>query len=238
MEHRDAGLVVWDVDGTLIPADLRWLRRSVARTYGIDEAAVTFPEKKVHGYTDESIVIDTAITSGIASAEAEAGVARFHQVLADVMEAGRDELAQVQPLYPGVADSIAELHRRGFVQTVLTGNLRVAAEIKIQSLGLRGELDLEIGGYGSDERDRFRLPAVVARRYQSKYGAAVVPHRTVVVGDAPNDIACARSAGFRAVVVAHRASREELSSYGPDAVLDALEPDLVVATIASLVQEV
>src|SRR3954466_9341689 len=80
VEHRDAGLVIWDVDGTLIPADLRWLRRSIARTYGIDEAAVTFPEKKVHGYTDESIVIDTAISSGIASAEAEAGVPRFHQV--------------------------------------------------------------------------------------------------------------------------------------------------------------
>lgn len=238
MEHRDAGLVVWDVDGTLIPADLRWLRRSIARTYEIDEAAVTFPEKKVHGYTDESIVIDTAIASGIASAEAEAGVPRFHQVLGEVMEAGRNELAHVQPPYPGVADSIGELHRRGFVQTVLTGNLRVAAEIKIQSLDLEGELDLEIGGYGSDERDRFRLPAVVTRRYQSKYGAVVLPHRTVVVGDAPNDIACARSAGFRAVVVAHRASREELSSYGPDAVLDSLEPNLVVATIASLVQQV
>lgn len=230
--------MVWDVDGTLIPADLRWLRRSIARTYGIDEAAVTFPEKKVHGYTDESIVIDTAIASGIASSDAEAGVSRFHRVMAEVMETGRDELARVQPPYPGVVGSVAELHRQGFVQTVLTGNLRVAAEIKIQSLGLGDELDLEIGAYGSDERDRFNLAGVVAHRYQSKYGAALLPHRTVVIGDAPNDIACARSAGFRAVVVAHRASREELLTYGPDAVLDSLQPDLVVATIASLVQQV
>jgi phosphoglycolate phosphatase len=191
MEHRDAGLVVWDVDGTLIPADLRWLRRSIARTYGIDEAAVIFPEKKVHGYTDESIVIDIAITSGVASSDAEAGVPRFHQFLAEVMESGRDELARVQPPYPGVVDSIAELRRQGFVQTVLTGNLQVAAEIKIQSFDLERELDLEIGGYGSDERDRFRLAGVVARRYQNKYGAVLVPHRTLVVGDAPNDIACA-----------------------------------------------
>jgi phosphoglycolate phosphatase-like HAD superfamily hydrolase len=93
---------------------------------------------------------------------------------------------------------------------------------------------LEIGGYGSDERDRFQLPEVVARRYQSKYGVALLPHRTVVVGDAPNDIACARSAGFRAVVIAHRVGREELLRYGPDAVLDSLEPALVVATIESL----
>lgn len=146
MQHHDAGLVVRDVDGTLLPADLRWLRRSVARTYGIDETAVVFPEKKVHGYTDESIVIDTAIASGIADDDAEAGVARFHQVLAEVMEAGHDELSQVQPPYPGAADSIAELHRRGFIQTVLTGNLRLATEIKIQSLGLGDGLDLDIRG--------------------------------------------------------------------------------------------
>ena len=67
------GLVVWDVDGTLIPADLRWLRRAVARAYQLAEDTVTFPTKKVHGYTDESIVIDTAICSGVAPDQAEAG---------------------------------------------------------------------------------------------------------------------------------------------------------------------
>lgn len=228
--------MVWDVDGTLIPADLRWLRRSIARTYRLAESAVIFPEKKVHGYTDESIVFDTAVASGIAPADAEAGIARFGTVLAEVMEAGRDELARIQPPYPGVAESIAGLHRLGFVQTVLTGNLRVAAEVKIASLGLRDELDLQVGGYGSDDRDRFQLTSVVARRYRGKYQTELVPERTVVVGDAPNDIACARNAGFRVVVVAHRVSREELSRHDPDAVLDRLDPDLVLETITSLVR--
>ncbi|WP_238846120.1 hypothetical protein [Nocardia terpenica] len=59
------GLVVWDVDGTLIPADLRWLRRAVARTYAIQEGEVVFPTARVHGYTDESIVVDTAVASGV-----------------------------------------------------------------------------------------------------------------------------------------------------------------------------
>lgn len=236
VDQRDAGVVVWDVDGTLIPADLRWLRRSIAQTYGIGESSVVFPKAKVHGYTDESIVIDTAVTSGIALADAEAGLPRFSTVLAAVMQAGRDELARVQPAYPGVAESIAELHRRGFVQTVLTGNLRAAAEVKVASLNVRDALDLQIGAYGSDHRDRFQLAAVVARRYRDKFGVELAPERTVVVGDAPNDIACARSAGFRVVVVAHRESREELASHGPDAVLDYLDPELVVATITSLVR--
>src|SRR4051794_23346843 len=88
VDRRGAGVVVWDVDGTLIPADLRWLRRAIARTYGIEEAAVTFPEKKVHGYTDESIVIDTAVASGIAEPDAEAGIAHFSKILAEVMTEG------------------------------------------------------------------------------------------------------------------------------------------------------
>ena len=134
-----------------------------------------------------------------------------------------------------MAESIAELHRQGFVQTVLTGNLRAAAEVKVASLNVQGELDLQIGAYGSDNRDRFQLAAVVARRYRDKFGVELAPERTVVVGDAPNDIACARYAGFRVVVVAHRESREELVIHGPDAILDRLEPDLVVATITSLV---
>ncbi|WP_240670716.1 HAD family hydrolase [Actinoplanes solisilvae] len=237
VDQRDAGVVVWDVDGTLIPADLRWLRRSIAQTYGIGEPSVVFPKAKVHGYTDESIVVDTAVASGIAPADAEAGVPRFSTVLAAVMQAGRDELARVQPACPGVVESIAELHRRGFVQTVLTGNLRAAAEIKVASLNVRDGLDLQIGAYGSDHRDRLQLAGVVARRYREKFGVELAPERTVVVGDAPNDIACARYAGFRVVVVAHRESREELASHGPDAVLDRLDPELVVATITSLVQQ-
>jgi phosphoglycolate phosphatase-like HAD superfamily hydrolase len=228
--------VVWDVDGTLIPADLRWLRRAIGETFGIDESAVVFPRSKVHGYTDESIVVDTAIESGIPRALAESGIARFRAVLINVMTEGREELSRVQPPYPGAVAAIKELHRRGFVQTVLTGNLRAAAEIKLAHLDLNGELDLDIGGFGSDARDRFDLPDVIANRFREKYGEVLPPRRTVVIGDAPNDIACARHAGFWAVVVTHRTSREELASYQPDAILDSLNPAVVVSTVSSLIR--
>jgi phosphoglycolate phosphatase len=230
-----SGLIVWDVDGTLIPADLRWLRRAVARTYGLPESAVVFPSNRVHGYTDESITVDTAVCSGVDPADAEAGIPRFREVLAQVMADGREELAQEQPPYPGAAETIRELHRRGYIQTVLTGNLRSAAEVKLAVSGLDTNLDLNIGGYGSDARDRFELPAIVARRFAKRYGRPLDPTRTVVVGDAPNDIACARSAGFSVVVVAHRLSGDELASYEPDAILENLAPDLVVTAVDALV---
>ncbi|MCA2214147.1 HAD family hydrolase [Jidongwangia harbinensis] len=236
MDSRIAGVVVWDVDGTLIPADLRWLRRAIARTYELAESNVVFPAKKVHGYTDESIVVDTAVASGMSPAVAEEGLRRFGDVMSQIMARGRAEVARVQPAYPGAADSITALHRHGFVQTVLTGNLRSAAEIKLQATGLDQYIDFSIGGYGSDARDRFSLPSVVANRYLVSYGHGLEPARTVVIGDAPNDIACARSAGFRVVVVTHRASREELAESKPDAILDSLDPVAVVEAVTSLVQ--
>lgn len=230
-----AGLVVWDVDGTLIPADLRWLRRAVARTYDLDEDAVVFPGKRVHGYTDESIVIDTAVNSGVSASVAEAGIPRFHDEMAQVMSDGRDELARVQPPYPGATETLMALHREGYIQTVLTGNLRMAAEVKLQVAGLDCDLDLSIGGYGSDARDRFELPGVIAERFAAAYGTALDPKRTVAIGDAPNDIACARHGGFHVIVVTHRVDHAELAQHRPDAILDRLGPDVVVATVRSLV---
>ena len=234
MSAAYAGLVVWDVDGTLIPADLRWLRRAIARTYGLEDESIVFPRARVHGYTDESIVVDTAIASGVQPGVAEGGVQRFHEVLAGVMSEGEHELARDQPAYPGAADSIASLHEHGFVQTVLTGNLRVAAEVKLRVSGLDRYLDLGIGAFGDDARDRFELPAVIIDRFATQYGTTPDADRTVVIGDAPNDIACARHAGFHVIAVAHRITRNELEQHSPDAVLDQLQSDTVVSNVTSL----
>ncbi|MBB5917754.1 phosphoglycolate phosphatase-like HAD superfamily hydrolase [Nocardia transvalensis] len=238
MSGAFASLVVWDVDGTLIPADLRWLRRAVARTYGIQDESIVFPKARVHGYTDESIVVDTAVASGVQPDVAEDGVERFHEVLADVMSEGEEELARDQPAYPGAFDSIASLHEHGFAQTVLTGNLRVAAEVKLRVSGLDQYLDLGIGAFGDDARERFELPAVVTERFAEKFGTKLDVSRTVVIGDAPNDIACARHAGFHVIAVAHRIPRAELEQHSPDAILDRLDRDTVVSTVAALTDKI
>ncbi|BAD59223.1 hypothetical protein NFA_43740 [Nocardia farcinica IFM 10152] len=231
MGETIAGLVVWDVDGTLIPADLRWLRRAVARTYHLEESEVVFPESRVHGYTDESIVIDTAIASGVAEVAAEQGFGRYPDVLMDVMVRGEAELAREQAAYPGAADTIAVLAKNGFVQTVLTGNLRVSAELKLRVVGLGADLDLNLGAFGSDARERFDLPAFVVDRFQARFGYPLDRGRTVIIGDAPNDIATARHAGFGVVAVAHRMSVDELAQHSPDAIVNSLEPDAVLSAI-------
>ncbi|MFF0532636.1 MULTISPECIES: HAD family hydrolase [Nocardia] len=234
MAEARTGLIIWDVDGTLIPADLRWLRRAVSRTYDIEESAVVFPAARIHGYTDESIVVDTAIASGVTSETAEEGFSRYAEVLMQVMKQGEAELARDQAAYPGAAQTIATLAEHGYVQTALTGNLRVSAEFKLAVAGLDTHLDLEVGAFGSDARDRFDLPAFVADRYKAKYRHSIEPARTVIIGDAANDIATARHAGFRVVAVAHRISSEQLWEHSPDAVVDRLDPYEVLEAIRSV----
>ncbi|MFC9872613.1 HAD family hydrolase [Nocardia salmonicida] len=231
MGETHAGLVVWDVDGTLIPADLRWLRRAVAGTYQLDESAVVFPTSRVHGYTDESIVIDTAIASGVTEEAAEEGLNRYPDVLMGVMSRGEAELARDQAAYPGAARTIAALAEHGYIQTALTGNLKVSAAFKLAVTGLDSQLDLDIGAFGSDARDRFDLPAFVADRYEARFGYPLDPARTVIIGDAPNDIATARHADFGVVAVAHRLTSEELAKHSPDAIVDRLDPDTVSKAI-------
>ncbi|MFJ1456252.1 HAD family hydrolase [Nocardia wallacei] len=60
--------------------------------------------------------------------------------------------------------------------------------------------------------------------------------RTVVIGDAPNDIACARHAGFQAIAIAHRISRNELERHSPDAALDRLDTDTVLSTVTGVIE--
>jgi phosphoglycolate phosphatase-like HAD superfamily hydrolase len=111
-------------------------------------------------------------------------------------------------------------------QSVLTGNIRSVAEVKLAALGLREWLDLCIGAYGDDHEDRTELVEVARRRAAAVHGrsaAAFGGTATVVIGDTPLDIAAALAAGARAVGVATGSySAGDLAMAGADAVL----PDL------------
>ena len=111
-------------------------------------------------------------------------------------------------------------------QSVLTGNVRQLAEVKLDALGLREGLDLCIGAYGEDHEDRTQLVHVARRRAAGVHGRsddAFEGTATVVIGDTPLDISAALDAGARAVGVATGSfAAADLMAAGADAVL----PDL------------
>ncbi len=102
---------------------------------------------------------------------------------------------------PGIPDLLEWLAGRGDVRlSLVTGNYEPIARLKLARAGIGGYFPAGQGGFGSDSEDRSDLPAIARRRA----GADDVPHpreTTVVIGDTPRDIACARTDGIRCLAV-------------------------------------
>jgi phosphoglycolate phosphatase-like HAD superfamily hydrolase len=119
-------------------------------------------------------------------------------------------------------------------QSVLTGNVRPLAEVKLAAVGLRCPLDLCIGAYGDDHEDRTQLIHLARRRAVAVYGSSSSDFSgtaTIVVGDTPEDIEAALAAGARAVGVATGGySAKALQEAGAHAVLTDLTNTAAVLT--------
>jgi phosphoglycolate phosphatase-like HAD superfamily hydrolase len=85
--------------------------------------------------------------------------------------------------------------------SLVTGNLEAVARLKLARAGLGDYFPTGQGAFGSDAEDRTELPAI-ARRRAGANGTPYPRAGTVVVGDTPNDIACAHADGVRCVAVA------------------------------------
>ncbi len=108
-------------------------------------------------------------------------------------------------------------------QSVLTGNIRPLAEVKLGALGLRDLLDLDIGAYGDAHELRSELVHEARARAAAAAGADFGGESTVLVGDTPLDVAAALVTGARAVGVATGDySEADLAAAGAHAVLPNL----------------
>ena len=84
----------------------------------------------------------------------------------------------------------------------MTGNLEPVARLKLTRAGIGRHFASGQGGFGSDSEDRSDLPPIARARAAAWNGGEPWPReRTVVVGDTPRDIACARADGVHVVAV-------------------------------------
>ena len=119
------------------------------------------------------------------------------------------------------------------VQSVLTGNVRPMAEMKLGALGLDGHLDLEAGAYGESHEVRAELVHMARDNAARRYGTDFSGPATVLVGDTPLDVAAALETGARAVAVATGGTTAAaLAESGAHAVLpDLTDTPAVLAAI-------
>jgi phosphoglycolate phosphatase-like HAD superfamily hydrolase len=102
---------------------------------------------------------------------------------------------------PGMVELLEELAARPgeFRLSLVTGNLEPIARLKLARAGVGRFFEPGQGGFGSDDEDRGRLPAIARGRASDPPWPR---ERTVVIGDTPRDIACARVDQVRVAAVA------------------------------------
>jgi phosphoglycolate phosphatase len=236
-------LVLWDVDHTLIDAG-----GLSSHLYGMVFAELFGRElprvAPMAGRTDRAIIVETLTLAGVASPREH--VPAFIEELTRRAPAFGERVRARGRVLAGVPEALAAFAggggafggggASGVRQSVLTGNIRPLAEVKLGALGLGDPLDLAIGAYGDLDEVRAGLVQVARERAAAAAGSGAAGsgaagsggadfggEATVLVGDTPLDVAAALATGARAVGVATGTfTEQELIAAGAHAVL----PDL------------
>ncbi len=214
-------LLLFDVDGTLILSGGvagRLMLKAVATVTGKN---YSYNVRDFAGYTDRLIMRRLLQQAGVPP---EAIPRKLQQAEALYLQwiAERFQKPDFVRVLPGVRELLEQLQQHnGYYLGLLTGNIRQGAAIKLASVGL---LDyFPVGAFGDDAEDRNQLPPIALQRAQNHYGISFTPENTWIIGDAPNDVRCARANQVRVLAVATGViPAEELAREQPDALI----PDL------------
>jgi len=206
-------LVLFDIDGTLVRTGGAGVR-AFAKTFAAEfNAADGFERLKFAGRTDTSLVREFFGFHQIAPTSRN--LQRFfeHYVfwLDHLLRDSRTEVC------PGVWEFIHDLQAlpQAPVLGLLTGNIRLGAEIKLRHFNLWDVF--QTGGFGDDHEERDQIAAVARQRGRRILGEDLRGDQVVVIGDTPFDIRCARAIGAKALAVATGGARlEELKLHQPD----------------------
>lgn len=123
---------------------------------------------------------------------------------------------------PGVQDLIKKLIETGIKPGLLTGNMEDIVGPKLEAAGM-DRRDFPYGGFGDHCPKRVDAARNALKSASAYFGHTIDPSRALVIGDTPNDIACARAVGASVLAVATgKFSMEELLQHDPDFLLKDL----------------
>jgi len=230
--------VLWDVDHTLI--ETRGVGRAIYdRAFPVATGKPLAELASVSGRTELDIMAETLRINGIQPTDGM--VTKLADALIQGYEDAREELRTVGRALPGAHNVLASLADESAIhQTVLTGNLREVARIKLEVFDLDGYLDLASGAYGDDDSDRTKLVALAQQRASERTGFVFGNDATVLVGDTPKDVEAGLAAGVRVIGVATgKASALEMRHAGAhDVASDLKECGHALSRLASHARDV
>ena len=228
-------LVLWDVDHTLLDAGgagVALLKKAFTELFGCPFPATP----PMAGRTDRAIELEILSRAGLADPPAQ--LPAFQRLVAGLAPEFGELVRSGGRVLPGAAEALAAVAAlargsTGPVQSVLTGNLRAIARVKLAALGLDRFLDLRVGAYGDDHEIRADLVPLARASAAAAYRADFSGDATVLIGDTPLDVEAARLTGARSVGVASGGfTAAELAAAGADVVLpDLADTPAVLAAV-------
>ena len=206
-------LVLFDIDGTLVRtggAGVKAFRKVFESVFG---AVDGFEKLKFSGRTDVSLVREFFEVHGVPCTTDN--FERFFEYyvfwLDHILQQSKVEVC------PGVLDFIEQAREvpRPPVIGLLTGNIRLGAEIKLRAAGI---WDLfETGAFADDHEDRAEIARIAKERGAQLLGEPLAGSEVLVIGDTPLDIRCGRAIGAKVLAVATGGSTlQEIEHHSPD----------------------
>jgi phosphoglycolate phosphatase-like HAD superfamily hydrolase len=196
-------LLLFDIDGTLLQraaeAHRDAIHEALRTVHGVKDP-VRRRSIEVAGCTDAEIARVLLTAAGVSAQRIDerADDVRIAACTAYARMCPDDLSAHVTPGMNELLEQLAE--RAGTVLALVTGNYEAIARLKLRRAGIGGFFPSGQGGFGSDHEQRTELPRIARRRAGD--GEPWPRERTVVIGDTPRDIACARADRVRIVAVA------------------------------------
>jgi phosphoglycolate phosphatase-like HAD superfamily hydrolase len=222
-------LLLFDIDGTLLKgatdAHKEALNHALEVVHGVHAEVAGRPIDPA-GRTDGEIARLILLDAGVSAEriDARADDVRIQCGRAYSRLCPADLSAHVMP---GIAELLGWLGARDDVTlSLVTGNYESVARLKLARAGIGSWFDTNGGAFGSDSEDRAALPKLARRRAGSR-GHPYPRDQTLVIGDTPRDIACARADELRCIAM----------STGPYPAEELTGADAVVPDAAGLRDE-
>jgi phosphoglycolate phosphatase-like HAD superfamily hydrolase len=212
-------VLLFDIDGTLLHgrgAGRLAMLRALRDEFNVEDQAFDIP---FHGRTDRFLLRALLTSAGIEPTAEQQGRLRaaYRQRLPECLHHCAGELL------PGIPQLLERLRMETDVELgLLTGNLPETAKLKLEHFGV--QYYFWFGVYGDRHEDRREL-AYEARQFLIHQRGKFDPATTLIIGDTPDDIACAKAIGAVSVACSTGGfSIEQLQTAGADHVFETLEP--------------
>lgn len=205
-------LLIFDLDGTLIDS-----RLDLANSVNATRAEMGKPPLEhavVFSYVGNGAPVLIRKAMGPEASEEEA-----KHALEFFLAYYRDHAVDETRLYPGVRESLDQLHAAGMQLAVLTNKPVRISESIMETMGLTSIM-LRI--YGGNSFDKKKPDPVGIDTLRADAGA-VAADQTWMVGDSIVDMQTARNAGVKSCGVTYGFQPETLAACPPDLLVDRME---------------